>query len=121
MAKAYSMDLRVRVVAAVDAGEAPVAVARRFDVSRSWVFKLLRRRRQSGSFTAQLGRRGRVPKLADRRDMLLALVAQRPDATLEELREQLDVRVSISTLWSALQRLGLAFKKSPSRRRAAAA
>lgn len=39
MASCYSMDLRSRVVADVDAGFKPVEVAQKYRVSRSWVYK----------------------------------------------------------------------------------
>ena len=38
--KAYSVDLRRRVLAACDAGQPTLAVARRFDVSPAWVRRL---------------------------------------------------------------------------------
>lgn len=120
MPKAYSMDLRTRVVAAVDAGGSAEDVAERFEVSTRWVNLLLRRRRETGGIEVRNGRRGPEPKLAPHRDRLCALVAEQPDATLEELRDRLGVRVSISTLWHTLHGLGFTFKKSHSRRRAAA-
>ena len=121
MPKAYSMDLRVRVIEAVDAGDSLVSVARRFEVSKRWIGKLLRQRRETGSFTPLPRRGGRKAKLAEHYGELRQLVAARPDATLHELREQLPVRVSITALWFALRGLGLALKKSPARRRAASA
>ena len=50
---AYSMDLRERVAAAVDGGTARRAAARTFRVSPSFVTKLLRRRRETGSLAAR--------------------------------------------------------------------
>ena len=121
MADSYSMDLRSRVVAAVDDGGAVVDVAKRFEVSQTFVRTLLQRRRETGHFTVRSWRPGPRPKLAEHGDELRALVASRPDATLHELREQLPVRVSVSTLWCALRDLGFALKKSPVRGRAVAA
>lgn len=121
MPKAYSMDLRSRVMAAVDAGDTHVDVARRFDVSTAWIGKLVSQRRRTGSIAIRPRGGGPRPKLREHSERLRELVACQPDATLHELREQLPVRVSISTLWCALRGLGLAFKKSPSRRGAVAA
>lgn len=121
MPKAYSMDLRARVISAVDAGESLVSVARRYEVSKRWIGKLLRQRRETGSIVSLPRRGGRKPKLAEHYERLRGLVAARPDATLHELREKLPVRVSITALWSALRGLGLAFKKSSVRGRATAA
>ncbi len=112
MPRAYSMDLRTRVVAAVDAVGSTKDVACRFEVSARWISLLLRRRRETGEFGIRNGTRGPKPKLAPYRDQLLALVAKQPDATLHELRDQLDVRVSIaslslrSTTWQQRSRKG---------------
>jgi transposase len=46
--KAYSMDLRVRVLADCDAGMRTRAVARKYTVSESWVRHLKRRRAATG-------------------------------------------------------------------------
>ncbi len=63
--KAYSTDLRERVVAACDAGGATrEQVAERFAVSVPWIRKLLRQQRETGSI-APRPRGGRAP-LADR-------------------------------------------------------
>jgi hypothetical protein len=40
---------------------------------------------------------------------LQQLVAERPDATLDELREELDVALSTTTFWGALRALQLTF------------
>jgi transposase len=119
MAKAYSMDLRERIVAARDTGEETQAVAQRFAVSPAWVRRLMQRRRETGRITPRDGKPGPKPKLAAYAERLRALVQERPDATLEELRRQLQVKVCLATLWSALRDLKLSFKKNPARRRTA--
>ena len=48
--EAYSMDLRVRVMADVDGGMGTNAVARKYSVSPDWVRKLKRFRRETGDF-----------------------------------------------------------------------
>jgi transposase len=47
MTQGYSLDLRVRVVAFVEAGHSCRAAARHFGVSDSFAIKLLQRQRQS--------------------------------------------------------------------------
>ena len=116
MAKAYSMDLRERIVAARDAGEETLAVAQRFDVSPAWVRRLMQRRRETGRLTPRDGKPGPKPKLTAYTERLRALVQECPDATLEELRTHLQVDVCLATLWAALRDLKLSFKKSPARR-----
>jgi len=55
--------------------------------------------------------------LAGQDERLKALVNAKPDATLAELREELPTAAALSTLWLALDRLGLTVKKNRTRRR----
>lgn len=120
MGKPYSQDLRDRVIGLVDRGEAPSTAAAVFQVSVSYIYKALIRRRTTGETTARSGGRGPEPKLAGHFEALRARVAAVPDATLEELRTWLNaerkVSVSVGCLWGALARLGLTLKKSRSMR-----
>ena len=71
MARAYSLDLRERVVAAVAAGESCRAVATKFKVSVASVVKWSQRFRATGSAAAyKVGGRRPYP-LAGERDWLL--------------------------------------------------
>lgn len=110
---AYSLDLRERVLLDFDAGLGNEAVARKYRVSSRWVYKLRRQRAETGSIAPRKGKTGPPPKLASHHERLLALVKERPDATLCELRDQLGVDVSVATLWKALKDLGITLKKSP--------
>jgi transposase len=112
--KAYSIDLRQRVVAACDAGDATrEQVAARFSVSVAWVRKLLRQRRATGSIAPRPHGGGRPPAFdaeADRR--LRAAVRADADATLGELATAAGVRCCPSAVHRALARLGVTRKKS---------
>ncbi len=121
MAKAYSADLRVRVLADYDAGVGPAELARKYRVSERWIYTLISRRQQLGTIEPLYGKPGPKPKLAQHLDQLRALVEQRPDATLEELRGQLPVTVCVATVWNALEDLGITLKKSPEGLRARSA
>ena len=48
---AYSRDLRKRVARSCDRGMPVAAVAAQFEVSVAWVYRLLQRRRETGSIT----------------------------------------------------------------------
>lgn len=118
--EAYSLDLRVRVMAASDEGvETRAELAERFGVGPSFVTKLRRRRRETGSVAAKPHAGGFAPALAGPRlRALSALVAAQPDATLAELRDRLasrrgGVRVGVTTVWRAVAGLDLPLKKSP--------
>ena len=114
--KAYSQDLRERVVRACDETSlSRQQVADLFRVSVAWVRRLLQRRRQTGSFAAKLRGGGPPTKMTDdRRSRLLVLVSEQPDATLAELRDRLAAPVHLSTIGRALARLGLPVKKKSS-------
>lgn len=112
--KTYSLDLRQRVVDAWDNknGTQP-ELAQRFKVSLAWIKKVLRMRRTRGSIEP-LKRGGRRPAkfVGEDLERLRKLVEAKPDATLEELREQSGVNASIMAVFRALQRLGFGVKKS---------
>ena len=122
MAAAYSMDLRTRVLKDTDAGLSSKALAERYHVSRAWVDALKQRRRETGAFAPlpQTKFRGRALAAADL-DRLTAVIAARPDATLEEIREALRTSAGLTTIWRALRQLDLTFKKNGTRRRTTAA
>lgn len=109
--KAYSMDLRERVMADVDAGMKVVAVAKKFSVSSGWIRKLKRLRRETGSIGPRQQRVSHATKLDADLPRLEALVQSKPDATIKELHEQLAAPVSRATIGRALQRLRYTFKK----------
>ena len=112
--QAYSIDLRERVLADVDAGLGTEATARKYRVSASWVRKLKRQRRETGQIGPRVQRVSHTTKLDPYFDQLDQLVQQKPDATLAELQTQLKelgVSAGVSTVWRALRQLRLTFKK----------
>lgn len=120
MAKSYSIDLRLRVIAAVADGSSRREAARRFGVSPSCAVKLLARVDATGS--AEPGRRGRPPgsgKLGPFRAVLIGWVEAEPDIILPELARRLEQVHGVTAHPSALSRLlgreGWTYKKSPRR------
>jgi transposase len=110
--RAYSMDLRQRVLADCDRGDGTKTVAARYRVSRAWVRRLKQRRRETGEIgPRKLGQPPGPRRLGAQLERLQTLTAQRPDATLAELRTALGLTVSLSTIWRALRALKLSFKK----------
>lgn len=110
-----SMDLRVRIVAAYDAGETPAEVAQAFSVTERTVFNLLALRKETGRVEPRPGQVGPKPKLDQHREKIVQTIRNKPGLTLEELRTQLGLPGCLSTLWNALQRWGITLKKSPAR------
>jgi transposase len=89
MTRPYSIDLRERMVRAVEAGASRRATAAKFEVSPSCVVKLVRRWRQPGSLEPDPVRGGRRAKLADHAELVHALLAASPDITIAELQDRL--------------------------------
>jgi len=116
MAKAYSLDLRERILKNYDAGVPVEDVAAQFDVSRSWVYSLVKQRRETGSIAPRRYRPGRKQKLAPYEKEVRKLVADQPDATLVEYCNMLSEHVSVSTaaLCEFLRHLKITRKKRPS-------
>lgn len=113
---AYSMELRTRVLEDSDAGLSSRVVAAKYAVSRGWVNRVRRRRRETGEVTPRRQARFRRRAMnAQQESRLIGLVVARPEATLEELREALPTDVALSTLWRALHRLGLADRNARQR------
>ena len=120
MAKAYSDDLRRKLLEAHDRGEGSLMeLAQRFGVSVPWAWKISRQRRRTGQMERVEQRHGPPSRItAEVQASLRGLVRQQPDATLVELQQRLwaseRIRISVQHLWRILQRLGLRLKKSRS-------
>ena len=106
MPKAYSGDLRERVIEAVETGASRREAAERFEVSVSSAVKWLQRWRERRSATPKL-RGGSISPLEAFATDNLALVAEQPDLTLVEtvaaLRKR-RIKTSRSSLWRFLDR-----------------
>jgi transposase len=117
MTAPLSLDLRRRIVRAVEAGNSARQVAERFEVSPSAAIKLMRRVRETGSpAPGQIGGHRR-PMLEAHADLIRALVAGKSRITLAELQAALGERgievKALSTISLMLRRLGLTHKKTP--------
>ena len=124
MAKAYSMDLRDRAVAAVRKGMSRHQAAERFSVSVASVVRWCQLADRMGSTKpGKLG--GHRPWLLEgERDFIMGRIAEKPDLTLAALLAEVEARgtvVSLDTLWRFLRHCGHSFKKQHSASRAAAA
>lgn len=119
--QSYSDDLRSRVLAAVDGGMAVRAAASVFQVSISYIYKALIRRRTTGETAANRSRGHRPRKLTPEQETALAAhLRTHSDMTLAAMQTWLEsehgVRLSSGALWTAIDRLGLTLKKRHSRR-----
>ncbi len=100
--KAYSKDLRIRVIDAVDCGVARPEVAEQFQVSLRTIKRWLHRRRERGTLAASPRPGPPARKLGPLRASLLPQLEAQPDATLEEhctrWEQAAGVRVSTATM-----------------------
>lgn len=122
MPKACSIDLRERVVKAVEAGASARAAALRFGVAPSSAIKWVARWRVRGD-VSPTSQRGRVrTPLHPHRAWLLEQVALTPGLTLAELRDRLTAEhgltVGIAAIWGFFAREGISFKKNAAALRA---
>ena len=124
MAKGYSKDLRVRVVAIVESGESAREAARLLDVGASTAIRWIERWTATGSVDAKPGTGHCRSPLEAHKQWLLDLVATEPDLTLNEIRERLrsekKQKSGIGSIWRFYDRHDITFKKNSARRRAGA-
>ena len=112
--KAYSLDLREKVLEAVDRNKyTDHEVAEIFKVSERWISKLKKQRRDTGSI-APLGHGGgREAKFKGKSlEKLKKLVESQPDITLQEILDKTEVDGSIMAAHRALKRLNFRRKKN---------
>lgn len=111
-----SLDLRERVVEAVENGSSIRQAARRFSVSPSAAIKLLQRFEATGSVEPEPSGGRRPLLLEPHAGALISMIESDPDITLAEIHAELerrfDVTAGLSTIHRMLRRLGLRLKKS---------
>src|SRR3954470_4770487 len=105
----YSQDLRERILETVRSGDGSLRqIARRFLVSVSFVTRLLRLHRSTGSLVPRPHGGGNPAELGpEDLERLRELIRLQPDATLAELRQRLGASCSTMTISRALGKLGL--------------
>lgn len=116
--KAYSTDLRQKIID-VYTGEtiSQRQLAKRFNVATSFIIKLLKQYRETGSIEPKPHGGGKPAQLRlEHQQVIAELVENTNDATLAQLAEQFEakvgMRVSRSTMGRAVQRLKLTVKKN---------
>ena len=121
MSRAYSLDLRERVLNAVAAGQSARSAAVHFGIGTATAVRWVRRWRETGERTAHKQGHPVGSKLDVHAEYLLGLIADKGNLTLEELRSRLvqerGVQVAISTPWGFYRKHGVSFKKRPDMRK----
>jgi transposase len=109
--RAFSPDLRSRVLADFQAGLTFAELGRKYSTSAEWVRQFIRRYQATGELEARPPRNKRVPFHQRYEAQLRTAVAEHSSLTLEGLRTHLGVDCDLSTLWHALRTLKISFKK----------
>jgi transposase len=122
MAKAYSADMRERVIGRVESGASRREAAEHYEVSASTAVIWVKCFRETGRYAAK-PRGGSTSPLEKHADFLLALIEVEPDLTLDEVvcaMRQQNIPGSRTALWRFFQRHKISFKKKPARSRTGA-
>ena len=119
--KAYSLDLRQKIVDTyLEGGISQRQLAKRFRVALSFIEKLLKQYREAGNIAPKVRRQQTPPKLNEQQlNVLKEIVEAKNDATLEEIRNQLEQKTGVmigrSTVDRMLKMMEIRVKKNIAR------
>jgi transposase len=122
MPRAYSSDMRARVIARVESGASRREAAEYYEVSASTAVIWVKCFQETGRCAAK-PRGGSLSPLEEHAEFLLALIEGQPDLTLDELVAAMrkhKIPGSRTAVWRFFQRHKITFKKKPARGRAEA-
>ena len=117
MAKAYSADMRQRLIGRVESGASRREAAEHYDVSASTAVIWVKCFRETGRCAAK-PRGGSTSPLEKHADFLLTLIAVEPDLTLDEIvcaMRKHKIPGSRTAVWRFFQRHKITVKKKPAR------
>lgn len=117
MGKPYSMDLRERVIAAIEGGMSTRQAAARFSIGIATAGAWARLKRRKGAVTPARQGKPKGSVLDAHADLICGLIEATPDITLEEIAERLaeerEVKVVSTAVWKFLDRRSMTHKKRP--------
>jgi transposase len=117
MGKPYGIDLRERVVAAIEGGISTHQAAARFSVGVATAGTWARLKRATGDVRPAKQGKPKGSVLDAHADFILGILAEAPDTTLDEmlerLREERSITIVRTAVWKFLDRRGLTHKKRP--------
>lgn len=111
MPRPYSGDLRVRVLQDCEEGMEVKEVARKNRVGPTFIYDLQKRLRETGSIEpGQMGGH-RKSALEGDKEKIRQLLEQKPDMTLQEIKDELGTKLSIQAISNFLVKMGYSYKK----------
>lgn len=111
--RTVSLDLRERILASYDQKEGNrEEIARRFRVSLGLVKKLLQQRRRTGDIAPRHRFSGPKPRIVgSHQQQMRVLLGKKPDLTLSELRQAMQLDCTLPAIHYVLAKMGLTYKK----------
>ena len=117
MPRAYSEDMRARVIAEVEGGASRREAAEEFEISPSTAIIWVKCFRETGRCAAK-PRGGSTSPLEEHAEFLLGLIEEQPDLTLDDVVSAMRkhrIPGSRTAVWRFFQRHKITFKKKPAR------
>ncbi len=89
-----------------------VGIAHAYSVSIRTVYRLVKQKQETGSVALRTSQRGRKPILtAEEKEEIRQWVNEKPDSTIHEIREELGLSASYSTVERVIEAMGYTRKK----------
>ncbi len=105
-------EARELLVKGYEKSEDAEAIAQAYSVSERTVYRLVQQKRETGSVALRTSQRGRKPALTEEdKQNIRQCVEERPDITINEIREKLALAASYSTVERVIQAMGYTRKK----------
>jgi len=113
MAKPYSIDLRMRVILKYNEGKTVEEIAIDLCVKKSFIYNMIALYKETGSVAPKPHTGGRKPTIDEEMlEQIKVLILDYPDITLQEIKDELGLSISISIICDAInKRLNLRRKK----------
>ena len=109
----YSIDIRKRVIAKHECGKSATEICKELEVGKTFVYEMLKQQEINGSIEPKAASGGRKPYLDEEKQQQIAsLILETPDMTLQEIKDELSLEISISVLCDTInKKLNLKYKK----------
>ena len=119
MPKPYSVDIRNRVIKKHHEGKKVKEIANELEVKPTFVYDTLSLHKSTGSVEPKPASGGRKPYLDDEKQQQIAtVIRETPDLTLQEIKDELSLDISISVLCDTInKKMNLNYKKNAVRHR----